>query len=101
MSNEHSVKPVELLASEPHQNTIAVRIDTSAPIRTIERQLRRVLKPFKICPKNKSVRAAVALMLNDPDLSPAEASRRVCNTARLERQIRYWSDKLISVGGAR
>ena len=95
---------VEVIQAE--NDVITVRVNLSAPNRTIERHLIRTLKPFKICPKNPKVKEGVNLMLKNPVLSAGEASRIVCNSTRLERQIRYWSDKLISfvalptVGGA-
>jgi hypothetical protein len=79
--------------------TITVRIDLTASPRQIERQLARVIKPFR-CPKTPEVRDGVMWMVANPGKTPGEASQHICGSDRLTRRIGYWASKLI-VGGSR
>ena len=83
---------IEVIKTEA--DSVIVRISLTAVPRLIERELSRRLKPFRL-PKTPLVRKAVHLMADNPALTASEASRAVCGSERLARQIAYWSAKVL------
>jgi len=97
VNNEQKKQPVEIISQDLFRAT--VKIDLAASPRDIERQLARLIKPFR-CPKTPEVRRGVELMVMNPKMTAEEASMKASQTTRFARRIAYWHAKLVT-GGSR